>query len=153
MSSSARRPIPALLTVVITGVSIAGCSGGGNPAADPRRVSEAFAAAYNAKDAGTIASLYADDAELMAPDAYPIKGRAAIEALFREKFEQNCSMELRSRSFSLDAGQAFDTGDIAITMSDADGGPRRIAGRYLAVMKRVGSEWKIAYHMQTVEPQ
>ena len=133
-------------------ISLAGCSAGRSGAPDPKEVSEAFAAAYNAKDVARIASLYADDAEIMPPDAYVIKGRPAIEALFREKFEQNCSMELRSRASEITGARGFDTGDIAITMNGPDG-PQRVAGKYLAVMKRVGNEWKIAYHMQTVEPQ
>lgn len=130
-----------------------GCARGDDGTSDPRQVSEAFAAAYNARDATRIAALYTEDAELMPPDTPVVRGRAAIEALFREKFEQNCAMELRSASSEVSGARGFDTGDIAINMSGPDGQNQRVAGKYLAVMKRVGSEWKIAYHMQTVVPE
>lgn len=141
--------------VILTGMlglSASGC-GTANNGPDPRQVSEAFAAAYNARDVARIASLYADDAELMPPDSRPIKGRAAIEALFKEKFEQNCAMELRSLVSEVAGSRGYDTGEIAVTMTAPDGASQRVAGKYLAVMKRVGDAWKIAYHMQTVEPQ
>ncbi|HVL66146.1 MAG TPA: SgcJ/EcaC family oxidoreductase [Vicinamibacterales bacterium] len=130
----------------------AACSRAESPPPGPRQVSEAFAAAYNARDAVRLAALYTDDAELMPPDSPVVQGRAAIEALFREKFEQNCAMELRSVRSDVAGGRGFDTGDIAITMSAPDGARERIAGKYLAVMTRVGNDWKIAYHMQTIVP-
>ena len=139
--------------LAVFALCLAGCADRGPAGSDPAQVSEAFAAAYNARDAVRIASLYADDAELMPPDEHPIKGREAIEALFREKFQQNCAMELRSSASEVARSQGFDTGTIAITMSGPDGAAQRVAGKYLAVMKRVGREWKIAYHMQTVVPE
>ena len=121
-------------------------------AVGPKQVSEAFLTAYNAKDAVKIASLYADDAELMPPDSQPLKGRAAIEALFREKFEQKCVMELSSIRSDVSGGHAFDTGTMSVTMPAENGSSQKVSGNYLAVFKRVGDEWKIAYHMQTIVP-
>lgn len=132
---------------------LAGCAGAEKDGPGPRQVSEAFVAAYNAKDLARIASLYAEDAELMPPDSPLIKGRSAIEALFREKFEQNCTMELSSSASEFSGTHGFDTGRIAVTMNGPEGGSQRVEGKYLAVLKRIGGEWKIAYHMQTVEPQ
>lgn len=132
--------------------SLAACAEAMPAPGDPGSVSEAFASAYNATDAVAIASLYAEDAALMPPDAHPVKGRAAIEALFREKFEQDCSMEVHSLASEVAGARGFDTGEIAITMS-GEGGMQRVTGKYLAVLTRVGGEWKFAYHMQTVEPR
>ena len=140
--------------VALSALLLAGCSAEVQiGAGDPKQVSEAFVAAYNARDLAGITALYADDAELMPPDSHPIKGRAAIEAVFKEKFEQNCTMELSSTASESSGSHGFDTGQIAVTMSAPDGSSQRVAGKYLAVLKRVGNEWKIAYHMQTIEPE
>ena len=142
------RAIVALLVLSVSGCSAAGTEGG-----DPKQVSEAFAAAYNARDLARLGSLYADDAELMPPDSPPIKGRAAIEALFKEQFEQNCTMELASAASEFSGSQGFDTGRIAVTMNAPDGTSQTVSGRYLAVLKRAGNEWRIVYHMQTIAPE
>ena len=140
-------------TIVILALSMAACADRTSADPGPKQISEAFAAAYNARDAATVASLYADDAEIMPPDSHPLKGRPAIEALFREKFQQRCAMELRSVASEVFGSNGFDKGEIAVTMTGPDGMPQRVAGTYLAVMKRVGDKWKIAYHMQTVTPE
>lgn len=139
--------------IAVLALWLTGCAERNTDGPSPAQVSAAFAAAYNARDVARLGSLYADDAELMPPDEHPIKGRAAIEALFREKFQQNCVMEVRSSASEIAGSQGFDTGTIVVTMSGPDGSSQRFAGKYLAVLKRIGSEWKIAYHMQTVEPE
>lgn len=121
-------------------LSLSGCSAAGSGDGDPKQISEAFAAAYNARDLAKLVSLYADDAELMPPDSPPVKGRAAIESLFKEKFEQNCTMELASAASDFSGFHGFDTGQIAVTMTAPDGTSQRVAGRYLAVLKRTGNE-------------
>ena len=99
---------------VLVFVWVAGCAAAGTEGDDPRQVSEAFAAAYNAKDLPRLVSLYADDAELLPPDSPPIRGRAAIESFFKEKFEQNCVMELASSASDFSGSQGFDTSAIAM---------------------------------------
>ena len=140
-------------SLAILALSVAACADRTSADSGPKEISEAFAAAYNAQDAATIASLYADDAEIMPPDSRPLKGRAAIEALFKEKFQQRCTMELRSAASEVSGSNGFDKGEIAVTTTGPDGVPQRVTGTYLAVMKRVGDKWKITYHMQTVTPQ
>jgi uncharacterized protein (TIGR02246 family) len=96
-------------------------------AAPPGRISEVFAAAYNARDAKRLASLYTEDAELMPPDSHPVRGRAAIEALFRERFEQKCRMDVQSVASDVSGTQAFDKGAITIVTTDAAGASQKVS--------------------------
>ena len=44
-------------------------------------------AAFNAKDAAKVALLYTDDAVVMPPNHALVKGRANIEAYFKQEFQ------------------------------------------------------------------
>src|SRR4051794_13135935 len=61
-------------------------------AGDERAIRDAgaeFVRAYNAGDAGAIASLFTEDAEVFSEDGNVVEGRAAITAHFAESFEAN----------------------------------------------------------------
>jgi ketosteroid isomerase-like protein len=70
-----------------------------------------------------------------------------------KKIEKTLSTMLPAQMILQQQYREVDTGQIAVTTTAADGTSERVAGKYLAVMKRVGNDWKIAYHMQTIEPR
>ena len=77
----------------------------------------------------------------MAPDSAVVKGRAAIAAVFKEKFEQGCSLEVKSLRSEVAGDRAFDKGRLILAVPQADGPPKVVKAHYLAVLKRVGQEW------------
>ncbi len=116
------------------------------------RLAKEFAAAFNAKDAAKVASFYTEDAELIPPDEPTVKGRANIEACFRRNFDGGVtSLQLQPTESALAGTQAFEAGTSTVTIR-GDTGPQTVTGRYLAVFKRVGSDWKIAYDIFSVDP-
>jgi uncharacterized protein (TIGR02246 family) len=146
-----------VLLVFCAAVASSGCdrataTPGADATLNAHDFGEEFEAAYNAKDPARIAALYSEDAELMPPDSTTVKGRAAIAALFKEKFEQNCVMDVSSTRSEASGERAFDTGRMIVTMTDPEAGTQVVSGNYLTVYKRVGNDWKIAYHMQTIDP-
>ena len=130
-----------------------------------------FVAAYNNKDAAKVASFYAEDGVLMPPGAPTIRGRANIEAVFKQQFEQRGVLKLSSSDSEIAGATAFAAGSFTVTISrgvsvptsivDVDGRGRTspgvgtelqvLAAKYLTVFKRVGSDWKIAYDMQNAD--
>lgn len=104
------------------------------------KVDQAWAAAYNAKDAAAVAALYADDAKLMAPGHATASGRAAIQALFAEQLKQGGTNTVTTGE-TLDGGKiAVATGGWVATGAD---GKHLDHGSYVTVYKKVGSTWMI----------
>lgn len=101
-----------------------------------------WAAAFNAKDAAKIASLYADDAVVMPPNQPMVKGRANIEAHFKGEIQQGATnFQLNPVESAISGSQAFEAGTSTLTLP----GGQTDSGKYLVVLKRVGNDWKIAY--------
>jgi uncharacterized protein (TIGR02246 family) len=101
-----------------------------------------WAAAFNAKDAAKIASLYSEDAVLMPPNLPTVNGRANIEAHWKKEIQQGATnVQLKPIASALSGSQAFEVGISTMTLP----GGQTDRGKYLAVLKRVGNEWKIAY--------
>jgi uncharacterized protein (TIGR02246 family) len=115
-----------------------------DPALDKLAVE--FEAAFNARDASKIASMYTDDAVLMPPGEPMIKGRTNIEAHYRRAFRGTFS-DMKVLPFeSMTSGTlAFEAGVSTLVVPGPDGRSRTPAGKYVIVYKRVGSGWKIAY--------
>jgi uncharacterized protein (TIGR02246 family) len=99
-------------------------------------------AAFNAKDAAKIASLYAEDAVVMPPDRPIVKGRANIEAHWKGEIQQGgTNVKLNPVESAISGSQAFEVGTMTMTLP----GGQTDRGKYVAILKRVGNEWKIAY--------
>ena len=115
------------------------------------RIREALQAAENDGDADVAASHMTDDVVLMVPD-FPIQeGKAAATAFMRDIMR--VLMEEFDRHISYVSGEvvvmgevAFDRGTFAFTTAPRSGGPeRQVTGKYLWLLRRVGSEsWKVS---------
>jgi uncharacterized protein (TIGR02246 family) len=111
------------------------------------KVAKAYAAAMLAGDAAAAAALYRDDAIEMPPGKPPIRGRAAIEAYYRELFSR-----CRFTDFTLTHEELRAAGDVGyavgvsrVTLAPAGGPPVHDTGKYLVVLKRSGGGWRVAY--------
>ena len=107
---------------------------------------EAFAAAFNAKDAAKVASFYTDDAALMPPNEPMVSGRKNIQAWFQKAIDQGLTdMRLMPRESATAGTQAFEAGTYSLTVKGGSGAPMTDKGKYMVVMKRVSNDWKIAH--------
>jgi len=107
-----------------------------------------WAATYNAKDAPKLAGFYAETAVYMPPNQPRAKGRAAIEAHFKQEFQQGfTNLKLTPVESAISGSQAYEAGTATIT---APGG-RTENGKYLVVFKQVGDAWKIMYDVNNTD--
>jgi uncharacterized protein (TIGR02246 family) len=141
-----------VLVTLAAMAAIVGCAKPAAPVADTtadadavRAVNNAWFAAYKAGDADTLASLYAEDALLMAPGAASASGRAAIREAYAK---DTASMALAGLSNndggSSDVGVS---GDLAwqngtFTITDKSGATVD-TGKYLTLFQRREGKWLI----------
>jgi uncharacterized protein (TIGR02246 family) len=113
-----------------------------------RKVAEEWKAAYNAKDAASVASLYTTDAYYVSAHVVA-HGRPEIRAYFQR---------------GIDAGGSIDTiqvltsghsGDLAYTVGsyEATNAGQKVRGRNVVVLRKVGGEWLMAAHETVVADQ
>jgi uncharacterized protein (TIGR02246 family) len=121
-----------------------------NVASGPEQILDAFVAAFNARDAARVASLYAQEAELMPPDGAPVKGRAAIEAAFRTQFNHVQIVDIHSMTSGMSGPLAYLVGQLTLSTKTSQHGADIAGGNYLVVLRLEAGEWKIAYHMFTL---
>ena len=105
------------------------------------KIAADYAAAYNAKDAAKIASLYAEDAVVMPPNEPMVRGRANIQARLQREFKDGVKLQLTPTESTISGAQAFEAGTVTVTLP----GGRTEKEKYLVVYKRVGTDWKIAF--------
>jgi uncharacterized protein (TIGR02246 family) len=101
-----------------------------------------------AGDVPAIVAMYREDGVVMAPGHGPLRGRASIEAFYREM----CLGPAKITAFTFDhldstvAGDtAYDVGTYGMTIAVGPGKSINDTGKYSVILKRAGSEWKIAY--------
>jgi len=100
------------------------------------KVIVAFEHATAAKDAATIANMYAEDATLMPPGAPPIKGRAAIQAFWQGFLNAGASdVKLRIVDVGSSGDLAYEIGAFEANLP-GPGGITRGSGKYVVVWKR-----------------
>lgn len=105
---------------------------------------KAWMDAFTAGDAATLASLYSEDALLLAPGAEPIEGREAIQAYWQTAMDATpgATAQLTTREVhAMGNGVAVEVG--AFVLTDADGG-HLDHGKYVVVWKRTDDGWKLA---------
>jgi ketosteroid isomerase-like protein len=108
-----------------------------------------FAAAVNAKDPAKVASFYAEDAVMMAPNEPMIRGRAQIEARYRSEFDAGITgLILRPMDSVANTTIAFEAGTSTVGLQ-SNGGTELASGKYIVIYKHVGGAWKIAYDIYT----
>jgi uncharacterized protein (TIGR02246 family) len=115
-----------------------------------RQKSEAFVAAFNAKQIPQIMDMYAENATFMPPNRPVLRGRDAIRNFYDELLNQMGATNLR-----LDVSEVVRHGPIAYQAGSyeieykpatATGSPRdRDRGKYLFVLRNLGNTWRYEY--------
>jgi len=142
------RTLTAVLVVGLAIPAAARAPSSGDPRLD-RAIEKANAeweVAMKAGEAGPIAAPYLDDAVFVGPDGSCTRGKAAIEAMYRERFAARgkaLSTRIEPRRVSVDGALACEWGYGEVT-SLMDGKPAKRGGAYLTVWARQpDGDWKI----------
>jgi uncharacterized protein (TIGR02246 family) len=96
-----------------------------------------FEKAANAKDAETIANMYAEDATLLPPGSPLIKGRANIRAFWQSFFDAGASdASLRVVEVGSAGDLAYEIGTFQAKLPSPQGGTAPASGKYVVAWKR-----------------
>jgi len=129
-------------------VVIIGCLSVGSPAlaqnrATIEKLSDAWTAAFNKGDAAAVAALYSEDAYVLPPGSAMVKGRAAIEAFWRQAAQQMTDAKLTTLDvLPLGRSAAREIG--TVTLKTKSQPPQEVVGKYAVVWRKVGRDWKLA---------
>ena len=125
----------------------------GNDPALARAVADAnseWAEAMKTGDARVIAAPYAEHGIFVFPDGSTIVGRAAVEQMYRSRFDKRglaVTTSIDSKGLQRDGDLAYEWGSASIGMRDGD---KVVAagGRYLTVWQRQpDGSWQIARNL------
>ena len=106
-------------------------------------VDQAWLQAYNAADAQTLASLYAEDAVLLAPGTPAVHGREAIHAYFASDVAASQKAGVTTHLGDPDGGVSGDMGWCSGTYSVTDKDGHVVdTGKYLSVSRKEGGAWR-----------
>ncbi|HXJ53127.1 MAG TPA: nuclear transport factor 2 family protein [Burkholderiales bacterium] len=109
-----------------------------------------FLSLFALNDAASIAACYTDDAEILASNRGPIRGRAAIESLFKFTNRPGHSLDFETAELDIHGGTAIEIGTYLRRLEDGSTFDR---GRYIVIWKRIDDEWKIHRDMFTSQPR
>ena len=129
-------------------VVIIGCLSVGSPAlaqnkATIEKLNEVWTAAFNKGDAAAVAALYTEDAYVLPPGSAMVKGRAAIEAFWRQAAQQMTDAKLTTVDvLPLGRSAAREIG--TLTLKTKAQPPQEIVGKYVVVWRKIGRDWKLA---------
>jgi uncharacterized protein (TIGR02246 family) len=107
-------------------------------------VNERWRQAALAGDAAALASLYAEDAVLLAPGMPTAKGRPAIQSAFATIFESppsSVTIESDATIVSESGELAFDHGTYTMSGTTPAGEAWQDTGKFLGVLRNTGGEW------------
>ena len=98
---------------------------------------------FNKGDFAGVAALYTDDATAFPPGSGMVKGRAAIEAMWKNMAEQVTDPKLITLDVkALGPSAAREIGTFSLKTKGPR--PQEVTGKYLVVWEKVGSDWKLA---------
>jgi uncharacterized protein (TIGR02246 family) len=129
-------------------VIIAGLGFGAAPAvaqnkATIEKLNDVWTAAYNKGDAAAVAALYTEDAYVLPPGSAMVKGRAAIEAFWRQAAQQMTDAKLTTVDvLPLGRSAAREIG--TVTLKTKSQPPQEVVAKYVVVWRKIGRDWKLA---------
>ena len=110
--------------------------------AEIQQLNDQWAAAFNKGDAAAVAAMYTEDAYVLPAGAAMVKGRAAIEALWREDMKQIGDPKITTLDVKpLGAGAAREIG--TATFKTKSQPPQEVTVKYAVVWQKEGGKWKL----------
>ena len=113
---------------------------------DLQRANKEFAAAINGKDLARLAATYTDDAVLMPPNGQVVKGKAQIQAFWKELIDQGMRVESVTSTVSAGSGSmGYDSGVAELRFAPAFGSPVMDTIKFVTILQRgADGTWRIA---------
>jgi uncharacterized protein (TIGR02246 family) len=106
-------------------------------------VNAKWMAFFSKGDFAGVASLYTDDATAFPPGSSMVKGRAAIEAMWKRLAEQISDPKVTTLDVKpLGPSAAREIGTFSLKTKGPT--PQDVSGKYVVVWERIGSEWKLS---------
>jgi uncharacterized protein (TIGR02246 family) len=98
---------------------------------------------FNKGDFAGVASLYTEDATAFPPGSAIVKGRAAIEAMWKGMADQATDPKLTTLDVKqLGPSAAREIGTFTLKTKGPE--PKEISGKYVVVWEKIGDDWKLA---------
>ena len=132
-----------LLAVLILGILLPTATMAGEARVHIDEALVTFVAAYNAGDAATVASLYSEDATLFPPGGARVDGRSAIQTFWQGAIDSGMKVDdLHAIEVEARSDMAGEIGVFTLSVP-GDGGPTKVAGKYIVIWKRSGHTWQL----------
>ncbi len=129
--------------VMIMGLLSLGAPAFAQNKATIEKLNDTWTAAFNNGDAAAVAGLYTEDAYVLPPGSPMVKGRAAIEAFWRQAAQQMGDAKLTTLDvLPLGRSAAREIG--TVTLRTKSQPPQEVVGKYVVVWRKVGRDWKLA---------
>ena len=103
-----------------------------------------FMDAFRQDDFAGVAACYTEDAQLLIPHMEPVRGRAAIEAVFRSMGGQGHTLEPTTLDLEGHGDAVVEMGHYA---RRGGGGETLDRGKYIVIWCRAGADWRMHYDM------
>ena len=122
-------------------------AGPGSADAEFRALSDQYVKALRAGDVKGLLALYTDDAVEMRPNMPLIKGKAALQQFFENTFAASTldKFSLNHIEMRASGDMGYDAGTFTQTFTPTNSKPINDSGKYVAICKRTGGVWKVAY--------
>lgn len=125
-----------LLVAMTVGFSALAQNGPKRPAAgDFARVSQQWVAAFRAKDAAKVASLYAEDGALMPPNHEAVKGGVNIQKFVEEMISAVSDAKGSTIQEQKSGSIGYEVGEYSLSRKSPDGKTATDTGKYVVVYK------------------
>lgn len=144
--------VPLLVAASVMAVALAACSAPaqrefGKPDRDSiTKLVQEFTAAYNAKDAAKVATLFTGGAGLMPPNASTLRGTESIQGYFVSRFDQGASdLQIEPKDIAGSGVLAYISGNYSLKLAPPGGPDRRDRGKLLWVLRDFNGRWLLEY--------
>ena len=98
---------------------------------------------FNKGDFAGVASLYTEDAIAFPPGAAIVKGRAALELIWKGMAEKVSDPKVTTLDVKpLGTSAAREIGTLSLKTKGPT--PQEVNGKYVVIWEKIGSEWKLA---------
>jgi uncharacterized protein (TIGR02246 family) len=129
--------------VIAGGLAVGAASASAQDKATIQKLNDAWTAAFNKGDAAAVAAMYTEDAYLLPPGAEMVRGRAAIEAFWRQAARQLGDAKLATIDvLPLGLQAAREIGTVSLKTKSQP--PQEIIAKYAVVWRKAGDKWKLA---------
>jgi uncharacterized protein (TIGR02246 family) len=131
------------ILMIVAGLGLGAAPAVAQNKATIEKLNDVWTAAFNKGDAAAVAALYTEDAYVLPPGSAMVKGRAAIEAFWRQAAQQMSDAKLTTVDvLPLGRSAAREIG--TVTLKSKSQPPQEVVGKYVVVWRKVGRDWKLA---------